>query len=122
MEPLQCAVFGCVIAVGGPNFAEQQFHFDNSSASESSGYVSSAEKQRTIYDALPDSSNSYAPLWRQRGLYDAHTGSSGTLSETGGLTMYPDSPGDRGIIREYGGGMKGYQFDRPPSRFPDERD
>ena len=121
MEPLQCALFGCVIAVGGPNFAEQQFHFDNSSVPESSGYVTSTEKQQTIYDPLPDSSNPYAPLWRQRGLYDARTGSSGPSSETGGVMLYSDSPGNQGIMREYGGGMKGYQFDRPPSTFPDER-
>lgn len=121
MEPLQCIVLGCVIAVGGPNFAEQQFHFDTSSAPESSGYVPSTEKQRTIYDALPDSSNPYAPLWKQRGLYDARTGSGDTLSETGGVILYSDSPGNHEIIREYGGGMKGYQFDRPPSTFPDEQ-
>jgi hypothetical protein len=121
MEPLQCVVFGCVIAVGGPNFAEQQFHFDNSAAPESSGYVPSAEKPRTIYDALLDSSNPYAPLWKQRGLYDARTGSSGPSSDTSGVMLYSDSPGNAGIIREYGGGMKGYQFDRPPSTFPDER-
>jgi hypothetical protein len=121
MEPLQCVVFGCVIAVGGPNFAEQQFHLDNSSAPESAADVPSTEKQRTTYDALPDSSNPYAPLWKQRGLYDARTGSSGASSETGGVILYSDSPGNQGIIREYGGGMKGYQFDRPPSTFPDER-
>ncbi len=119
MEPLECVIFGCVIGIGGPNFAEQQLLFDAGSTPESSASLSATEGERQVYDGPPDASSPYAPLSRQRSLYDARPGSS---SEQGPALLYPDALEKQGKTREYSGGRTGYQFGRPLPTFPKERD
>ena len=67
-------------------------------------------------DALP--ADPYRPTFNYR-TFRNDNGVTGSFFETGNVTLYNDSTGNSGIIYDYGGGYKTYQFDRPPLSQPE---